>query len=122
MKKITILLFGIIALSTACEDDDKEIVITQTQELCDSLDVLYTQDVAPILAGAGCSGVYCHGNGAGGVNLSDWGNTKSAAESPTFLKAIRHELGASQMPKGGGKLSDQEIQTIECWIKLGSRE
>jgi len=122
MKKIFILLFGLGVLVTACEDDDKEVVITQSAELCDSLDVLYTQDVAPLLADAGCSGVYCHGGGAGGVNLSDWSNTKTAAESPKFLKAIKHELGASPMPKGRDKLSDQQIETIECWIKNGSRE
>lgn len=122
MKKIVILLFGIGVLATACEDDDKEIVITQSQELCDSLDVLYTQDVAPILADAGCAGSYCHGGGAAGINLSDWENTKLAAEDSKFLKAIRHELGASPMPKTGGKLSDPEIETIECWIKSGSRQ
>ena len=122
MKKITILLFSIALFAISCEDNDKEIIITESQDLCDSLDILYTNDVAPILEDAGCSGVYCHGSGAGGVNLSDWQNTKLAAEDAKFLKAIKHELGASPMPKTGGKLSDSEIQVIECWIKSGSRE
>lgn len=115
-------MLGLIAFATACEDDDKEIVINQSQELCDSLDILYTDNIAPILENAGCSGVYCHGGGAGGVNLLDWQSVKTAAESPKFLKAIRHELGASPMPKGGSKLDDSELEKIECWIKSGSRE
>ncbi len=122
MKKITIFLFGIVLFAVACQDDDKAIVITVPQELCDSLNILYTQDVAPILEETGCSGPYCHGSGAGGVNLSDWANTKAAAESSQFLKAIKHELGASPMPKGRDKLNNQQIETIECWIKSGSRE
>jgi hypothetical protein len=122
MKKTTILLFSLAFFILACEDDDKEIVITESKEICDSLDILYTNDVAPILADAGCSGDYCHGGGAGGVNLSDWESTKLEAEDAKFLKAIKHELGASPMPKTGGKLSDDQIQIIECWIKTGSRE
>tara|TARA_B110000902_G_scaffold64135_1_gene76033 strand:+ start:37 stop:405 length:369 start_codon:yes stop_codon:yes gene_type:complete len=122
MKKIVILLFAFGVLITACQDDDAKVVITVPQEVCDSLDILYTNDVAPILADAGCSGSYCHGSGAGGVTLSDYYNTKTAAESPKFLKAIKHESGASSMPKGGNKLSDQQIETIECWVKSGSRE
>lgn len=122
MRKITILLFSIAVLIMACEDDDKKIIITESRELCDSLDILYTNDVAPILADAKCSGIYCHGGGAGGVNLSDYTSTKLAAESPKFLKAIKHELGASPMPKSGVKISDEQIQIIECWIQSGSRE
>ncbi len=122
MKKITIFLFAIVLFAVACQDDDKDITVTVPQDLCDSLDILYTQNVAPILENSGCSGTYCHGSGAGGVNLSDWVNTKAAAESPKFLKAIKHELGASAMPKGRFQLNDQQIETIECWIKSGSRE
>lgn len=122
MKKIVFVLLGIALLAVACEDDDKEIIITQPQELCDSLDVLYTQDIAPLLDEVGCSGVYCHGGGAGGVSLNNWVNTKAATEDPKFLKAIRHELGASPMPKGRDKMTDQQIELIECWIKSGSRE
>ncbi|MFT7230765.1 MAG: hypothetical protein ACI9GO_001236 [Bacteroidia bacterium] len=122
MKKIVILLFAFGVLITACQDDDAEVVITVPQEVCDSLDILYTNDVAPILAEAGCSGSYCHGSGAGGVNLIDYASAKLAAESPKFLKAIKHELGASPMPKSGSKMSDEQIQIIECWIQSGSRE
>jgi cytochrome c553 len=122
MKKITILLFSIALLTMACEDDDKKIIITESPQLCDSLDILYTNDVASILVNAGCSGSYCHGSGAGGVNLSDYASTKLAAESPKFLRAIKHELGASPMPKLGSKISDEQIQIIECWIQTGSRE
>lgn len=122
MKKTFILLFGIAIMAMACEDDDKEIVIEQSATLCDSLDVLYTNDIKPLLKEAGCSGVYCHGGGAGGYTMSDYATTKASAEDSKFLKAIRHETGASPMPKGQAKLSDGDIQIIECWIQNGFRE
>ena len=122
MKKIFILLFGIAVLAIACEDDDAEIVIEQPQELCDSLDVLYSNDIAQILGDAGCSGSYCHGGGAAGYTISDFATTKTSAEDSKFLKAIKHETGVSPMPKGGDKLSDDDIQKIECWIQNGYKE
>ena len=122
MKKIFILLFGIAVLAIACEDDDAEIVIEQPKELCDSLDILYSNDIAPILADAGCSGDYCHGGGAAGYTMSDYATTKASAEDSKFLKAIKHETGVSPMPKGRDKLTDEDIQKIECWIQNGYRE
>jgi len=115
-------LFSIAILAIACEDDDAVVVTDQPQNLCDSLDVLYSNDIAPMLADAGCSGGYCHGGGAGGFTMNDYTTTKTSAESAKFLKAIRHEAGASPMPKTGGKLSDDQIQKIECWVQNGFRE
>ena len=122
MKKIFILLFGIAILAVACDDDDKVVITDNPMTLCDSLDILYTNDVKPLLASAGCSGPYCHGSGAGGFSLDNFENTKISAENAKFLKAIRHETGASPMPKGQDKLSDGDIQIIECWIQSGMRE
>ncbi|PCJ67742.1 MAG: hypothetical protein COA58_00995 [Bacteroidetes bacterium] len=122
MKKIFILLFAISVFVIACDDDDAVIVIKQSQEVCDSLDVLYSNDIQKILDDAGCSGSYCHGGGAAGYTMSDYATTKTSAEDSKFLKAIRHENGVSPMPKGGDKLSDDVIQKIECWIQNGYRE
>jgi hypothetical protein len=122
MNKIAFLVFGIIVLAMSCTDDDAVVVTNQPKVLCDSLDVLYTNDVKPILDGAGCTGGYCHGGGIGGYTISDYATTKTTASDPKFLKAIRHEAGASPMPKGGTKLTDSQIEKIECWIQNGMKE
>lgn len=121
MKKVCLVLCVILAL-WSCEDDDKNIVINQPEELCDSLDILYSNDIVPLLQRNGCTESYCHGGGAAGYFLTDYVNTKSAAENPKFLRSIRHETGVSPMPKGRDKMSDEDIQMVECWIQSGFRE
>jgi hypothetical protein len=121
MKKIAFLICGVAIMALSCQDDD--VVITnQAATLCDSLDVLYTKDVKSMLDNAGCSGDYCHGGGAGGFTITDYTTTKATASNAKFLKAIRHETGASPMPKGGNKLSDEQITMLECWVQNGFKE
>ena len=122
MKKVYIVLLSVVSMLLGCGDDDVVVTTNQSQDLCDSLDILYSNDIAPILANAGCSGSYCHGSGVAGITLTDYSTTKTSAENPKFLKAIKHELSASPMPKNGPKLSDSDIQKIECWIQNGYRE
>jgi hypothetical protein len=132
MKKILVFLFCIVTLILACENDEatimvteeREIVIEDTLTLCDSLDVFYARDVKPILDSAGCSFNYCHGGGAtsGGFLISDYVSTKTSAEDIDFMKSIKHISGTRRMPKDRDKISDQDIQIIECWIQSGSRE
>ena len=121
MKKTAFLLISIVTLAVACKDDD--IVITdQPQSICDSLDITYTSYIKPLLDDAGCSGSYCHGAGAGGFTIADYATTKATASEVKFLKSIKHELGASAMPKNGNKLSNEQITRIECWVQNGFKE
>ncbi|MDC0580306.1 cytochrome c [Bacteroidia bacterium] len=122
MYKHFIPILSLILLLSACGDDDAIVTTNQPQSLCDSLDVLYTNDIAPILDNAGCSGSYCHGFGTAGITIKDYATTRASAENPKFLKAIKHEMSASPMPKNGLKLSDDDIQKIECWIQNGFKE
>ena len=86
----------------------------------DCSSVTYTKDIAPILKDNGCSGMFCHRNGSGGISLKTYGSTKLAVKNPKFLLAINHREGAEAMPKGKNKLSDEEIAKIECWIENGT--
>ncbi len=122
MKKVCLFFSVVVIALMSCEDDDKIIITNQTKELCDSIDILYTNDVKPLLEEVGCSGVYCHGSGAAGYTMSDYETTMESAQDPKFLRALRHETGVSPMPKGREKLSNEEIQVIECWIESGYRE
>ncbi|MDG1046464.1 MAG: hypothetical protein P8P81_07650 [Bacteroidia bacterium] len=122
MKKVFLLASVLIVLLSACGDDDAIVTTNQPQDLCDSIDITYSNDVAKILGDAGCSGVYCHGSGNGGFTISDYETTRASAENTKFLMAIKHEISVSPMPKSGNKLSDENIQKIECWIQNGFKE
>ena len=55
MKKTIYFLIGIAVLAVACEDNDALVVTDQPVSLCDSIDILYSNGVKPLLADAGCS-------------------------------------------------------------------
>ena len=57
-----------------------------------------------------------------GFKLSNYTEVKTAAEKTNWLGAIKHEDGFEAMPKGGTKLSDSQIQQLECWEKTGFKE
>jgi mono/diheme cytochrome c family protein len=121
MKKI--LAFGFLALFLmySCKDDDATPDPQQQQALCDSINVDYENNIRPILQ-TNCATPYCHEGGAGGITLNTYNQVKEVAEGGKFLKAIKHQTGASPMPKTGDKLSDTEIEAIECWIQNGYKE
>lgn len=87
-------------------------------EICDSINFTYTADIESIIQGS-CAFVGCHGGGSqsGGVNLQGYTAVANEAKKAQFLGAIKHEEGYSRMPQGRAKLSENDIQAIECWIK-----
>jgi cytochrome c553 len=98
----------------SCDKDD-------TKVDCTGVNAKYTNDIESIMT-ASCSFVGCHDSGtkSSGVDLSTYEATVAATKSDKFLKSIKHESGASKMPKGGDKLSDATIKRIECWASNGT--
>ncbi|MBT8327557.1 MAG: c-type cytochrome [Bacteroidia bacterium] len=122
MKYQTVIVLASALFMWSCEDDDAQPNPEQPQNLCDSLDYTYNDDVMSII-NANCATPYCHGGGgAGGVYMADYAEIKTVASGGKFLKAIKHEVGASAMPKNQAKLSDADIQIIECWVQNGLKE
>lgn len=134
-SKLKTLLFAsaasiFLAAISACEKDKAEPIgggnpqdtVTQLT-LCDTVNFTYTADVEPIIKG-NCSFSGCHGNGSqsGGVNLNSYSSVAAEAQKAQFLGSIKHESGFSRMPQGRPKLSDEQIETIECWIKQNTPE
>ncbi len=74
------------------------------------------------LIDASCATGYCHASGAGGKYMTNYEETKASADYAGFLLAIKHQTGAAPMPKGSSKLSDADIQVLECWIQNGFKE
>lgn len=88
---------------------------------CDSSGVVsYKDNIKPLLsANCGVSGNSCHGsNPSSGIPLVSFTDVFDAT-GEQFMKSIRHQSGASPMPKGSGKLSDVCIATVQKWIDQG---
>jgi mono/diheme cytochrome c family protein len=117
MKKIPVYLFvfmagGLITLG-ACADDP--VAPSSTVKAS------YTSDVAAIYNNS-CAFAGCHNIGSPDGSLANYEDSKTFARNENLLGAIKHEAGASPMPKNANKLSDANIATIEKWITDGLLE
>lgn len=117
---IPLLFFGLsISLSGCYYDDEETLYALVTPPVCDTADVTYTNDIIPILEQE-CNG--CHGSSApgGGYILNTYTGLSVSIADGSFLGAVAHEAGFSQMPKGGNQLPDCDIQFIKTWINQGA--
>lgn len=90
---------------------------------CTGLTPTYTSDIKPILnascAKSGCHDAFSHQQG---VDLSSYGSASDISRSSSFLGTIEHLNGYNPMPQGAGKLSNDKIQLLSCWVENGSPE
>lgn len=118
---LTIFVSGVSVLYS-CTKNNTENMVAKTSS-CDSVKVIsYKTDVQPILNNnCGAQGG-CHSNGSasGGVKLESWQGANEVAQTGLLMKAIRHETGASAMPKGGSKIDPCYIAIIGKWVRGGS--
>ena len=116
-----LIYFSIIILFFSCKKDDP--VIAETPDTTPAiLTVEFASEIMPIINSKACNNGYCHGGGS--VPGISFGNHTEIAAIPTskFLGAIKHEAGYDTMPRGGTKLSNQDIQLIETWINEGKND
>lgn len=115
---LSLLFFmSFVFMVVSCSKDDEQV------EDCTTLQVTYNKDVAPIF-NQNCASSGCHGapQAAAGYALDDYINSRLAAMSGRLLGSIKHQSGFSAMPKGASKLSNEDIQIINCWIDTGMPE
>lgn len=118
-----ILLAGLSALGSGCYYDNAE-ELYPTPTACDTAALIsYTGYVRNLMeTSCGSTNNACHtAAGASGIPLDTYIATVASANS-TLLPAVRHENGASPMPKGGGKLDDCSIAKLEKWVATGTPE
>ncbi len=86
---------------------------------CNAAVFTYSAAVRPTIESK-CVG--CHSGSApsGGVNLSDYTNTRIWALNGKLYGSIAHQSGFSPMPKNSAKLSDCEIGQVQQWIQAGA--
>ncbi len=130
LNKSTFLVFAIIigflSLMSSCYYDSLEELDPNFGQIgnCDTAGVIsFSQQVSPIITtfcgSTGGSASSCHGtSSSSGIPLVTHLDVSNSA-SDNLMDAIRHINGASAMPKGGGKLDNCRIATIQKWIDEG---
>lgn len=117
-KSIFILCFSALALSfsfTSCYYDNEE-DLYPGGTTCDTTNVTYSANVAPVFA-AQCNA--CHSGGAPAANIATDNHASVKANISRIKGAINHTSGFSPMPQGGNKLTDCELKKIDAWINKG---
>lgn len=117
-----LLLVVLVSLVTGCFYDNEETLYGQVNTTCDLSNVTFAASVKPILQ-ASC--LSCHSNSnasssGGGIRLQDYADVKTQAKNGKLMGTVKHASGYQQMPLGGGKLSDCEINTLQKWIDNGT--
>lgn len=113
-----IFISGLLLLSS-CYYDNYDDLATDPNA-CDTLNMTYSADVAPIMSQ---SCVSCHGGGApaGNISLETYSEVKVQADNGKLLGTIKHQSGYSPMPKGQSQLSECDINKVEAWINQGTK-
>lgn len=86
---------------------------------CDTLDVKYSTKVSTLLTNK-CIGCHNSASAGGGINLANYAGVQTVALNGRLLGSVKHTTGYLQMPQGGDKLSDCEINIFQIWINAGA--
>ncbi|MBK7576973.1 MAG: hypothetical protein IPI24_06025 [Ignavibacteria bacterium] len=87
---------------------------------CDTVNVLYTTHVEPMMAR------YCNGCHSGdvpeaGIDLSQRATVETYARNGMLVGTMSHSAGFLKMPPSGPRVSDCTIGTVHAWISQGLR-
>lgn len=117
-----VALSGVVALlATGCFFDNEEDLYPEARVCSDTVGTIgFAAKVQPIF-NANCNGGGCHNSNsqAAGIVLDNHGGVVSAINN-RLLDALKHEGGASPMPKNGAKLPTCDIAKVELWINQGA--
>lgn len=115
---LTLILIGL----QACYYDVEE-ELYPSNGGCDTTNIALSSKVKPILQGRcyACHSAANAGAAGGGINIETYANLKAQVDNGKLLKSIKHEAGASAMPKGSSaKIDACEILIIEKWVAKGA--
>lgn len=124
MKKL--FIFSIIAFAissfASCYYDNFEELNPGVGLTCDtSKSVTFAGDILPIMtSNCGTNNAACHKAGASGFyRLDNIAGIDAAIADGKFIESIKHQSGASAMPKNSPKLDDCSIALIDKWLSTG---
>jgi len=85
---------------------------------CDTTNVTFSGSIMPII-NSNCAGCHNSSYASGNISLDSYNNIVSAIKGGRFMGSIEQAPGYSAMPKGGGKLSNCDISSIQAWVNKG---
>ena len=89
--------------------------------------VSFAKDVLPIFQ-ASCVGCHSAGGGSAGLDLSSYAGVMNGSSRGAVVTAgdanslLVGKVSSGMMPKGGPKLSNDQIQKIKDWINAGAQD
>lgn len=122
ISRILILLSLLLAGLQSCYYDVEERLYPNSGA-CDTSNVTLLTKVKPVLL-VNCYSCHsvstCVASGAS-INLETYATLKSQVDNGKLLKSIKHEAGASAMPKNSSTSMDVcSINIITIWITKGA--
>jgi cytochrome c5 len=117
--KTTMIL--LIVFISGCYYDTEERLYPVVSTSCDLTNVTFAGTVKPILQ-ASC--LNCHSNSNAvnsgvGIKLENYADVKTYVANGKLMGTVKHLIGFQEMPQGGGKISDCEINQLQKWIDNG---
>jgi hypothetical protein len=116
-----LLLIAVIFFASGCYYDNEVDVYPFVNKPCDTTNVTYAQTIAPIMS-ANCN--TCHNpaspNGNPAVITSTYEGLKVVADNGKLYNSVFWVDGKQNMPDGGSKLSDCDLQKIKIWLNAGA--
>ena len=125
LKIVSVLVttFCLVLLFSRCAYHTKQVPVTPsdtTAKACDTLPPVKYANVEVIFTDNNC--ISCHETGVSGPKLKDYDTFKTyiTSNEAAFLAAINFQNSTvKNMPQGGLKMSDAEINKITTWICQG---
>jgi hypothetical protein len=117
VKKIAYLTISAFVLLTSCTYNSEEELYPSSN--CETVNMSLSSDITPILDNYSCIG--CHDDlSTNGVDLNGYDDLKIWVNNGKLLGSMKHDGTASEMPKGGDKMNQCDIDKVTAWIEQGA--
>ena len=103
----------VVILTNSCASDNIEELYGLPDFVCDPQQVGFSTVIQPIIQ-TNCAIKGCHVPGTGRANFEDANQIKFNAVE------MKQRTQSLDMPRGGGSLSQKEIDQISCWVDSGA--
>lgn len=115
-----ILLMALFSCSKSNETELKAIGQGTSSTGCDTSDMKYSTDIAPILL-SNCNSCHNATRPLGGAITDNYTSLKMIADNGLLVGTVTHASGFSPMPKGKPKLADCDINKLKAWVNQGTK-
>jgi hypothetical protein len=117
--RIFVGIFALVVFDSCYYDKSEELY---GKGSCDTTTVAYASNIAPII-NRDCAGCHSGGSPSAGISLYDYTTVKNYMTSnrSVLMGSVKQDGTASNMPKGGSKISACEINKLEAWVNQGMK-